>query len=136
MKYNNKTAGVYFLNTYAGFEERKYLSYADAKFDIRTFQDSIVAAGSSGKFKYEVRSKMAIMPENVYIQNIHKTIETRKGCNIIDSGSTFLHIITPFKKKGGSWQSVGPICARYQLFSNLTGQFVKRLISRKDNCRA
>ena len=135
MKYDdNKTAGVYFLNTYAGFEDRKYLSYADANFDIRTFQNSVVAAG--GSLKYEVRSKMAIMPENVYIQNIHNTIKTRKGLKIKDSGSTFLHFITPFKKKGGSWQSVGPICARYQLFSNLTGQFMKRLISRKGNCRA
>ena len=132
---NHNTAGVYFLNTYAGFEDRKYTSREDEVFNLTTFQNSIVAAGSSERYKYKVRSKMAIIPEKVYIQQIHETIETAKGTTIKDSGGTFLHFIKPSKQN--SWGTVGPICARYQLFNNRTDQFAKRLVSRnrKDHCR-
>ena len=128
---NPNTAGVYFLNTYAGFEDRKYTSRQDEVFNLTTFQNSIVAAGST--FKYKVRSKLAIIPENVHIQQIHETVETEKGTIVKDSGGTFLHFIKPSKQD--SWGTVGPICARYQLFSNRTDQFIKRLISRKGHCR-
>ena len=122
-KYNAKnTAGIYFRNTYAGFEGRRYITREDEIFNITTFQNTRVAAGSSSRYKYKVRSKMAVKPDLVYIQQIHETIETTPGGKIMDSGSVFLHFIKPSKHH--SWGTLGPIATRYQLFSNITGQFV------------